>query len=154
MFPRTFAGAVLRFWALLGLCVTLAPAADGFGSAVHAQSLQEQEMYHIARELWCPLCAGIRLDACELQACAQMREEISLLLAEGRDKEYIVAYFEEQYGPQVHGQPPFAGLYGWAWWTPLLLLAAAGVTIVNRMRRAAAARADRLQGAHRKVASA
>ena len=111
-------------------------------------------MYRIARELWCPLCAGIRLDACELQACVQMREEISLLLEEGRDKEYIIAYFEEQYGPQVHGQPPFAGIYGWAWWTPLLLLAAAGVAIVNRMRRAASARSERLQGANRKTASA
>lgn len=110
-------------------------------------------MYSIARELWCPLCAGIRLDACELQACVQMREEISHLLEEGRDKEFIIAYFEEQYGSQVHGQPPFAGIYGWAWWTPLLLITAAGLAIVNRMRRASVARSERLRGSTPKAAS-
>ncbi len=153
--PTTLACLCLRFCLVLGLSIST-PAAQNAaagGSMVLAQSLQEQEMYRIARELWCPLCAGIRLDACELQACVQMREEISLLLAEGRDEAYIVAYFEEQYGPQVHGQPPFAGIYGWAWWTPLLLVAAAGVAIVNRMRRAAAARSDRRPDANRQAPS-
>lgn len=110
--------------------------------SVAAPAMQQEELYAIASELWCPLCAGVRLDMCELQACVQMREEIEMLLAEGQDRDYIVAYFEEQYGPQVHGQPPFAGLYGWAWWTPLLLLAAAGFAVFSRMRRAAALRAS------------
>lgn len=115
----------------------------GFSTTVSAQSVQEQEMYSIANELWCPLCAGIRLDACELQACVQMREEITLLLKEDRDKDYIISYFEEQYGTQVHGQPPFTGIYGWAWWTPLLMVSAAGVAIFSRMHRASAARRER-----------
>ncbi len=147
--PRAFrawlASAYLRFCLTVGLSLILVQGATALDVGIHAQSLQEQEMYNIARELWCPLCAGIRLDACELQACVQMREEISLLLAEGRDKAYIIAYFEEQYGTQVHGQPPFTGIYGWAWWTPLLLMAAAGITIGNRMRRAAATRRDSSQ---------
>lgn len=137
----------------MGLCVAMSLATCVFESPVFAQSLQEQEMYSIASELWCPLCAGIRLDACELQACVQMREEISHLLEEGRDKEYIIAYFEEQYGSQVHGQPPFAGIYGWAWWTPLLLIAAAAYAIFNRMRRASSVRAERLRGSNQKVTS-
>ena len=60
-----------------------------------AQTELDDRMYDIARELWCPLCSGVRLDACELQACVQMRAEIRQLLAEGRDPEWIVAYFEE-----------------------------------------------------------
>src|SRR3954451_20340100 len=27
----------------------------------------------VARQLWCPLCNGVRLDACELKACDQMK---------------------------------------------------------------------------------
>ena len=130
---------------MLGLLLVPLLLLTGFSATVLAQSVQEQEMYSIASELWCPLCAGIRLDACELQACVQMREEISLLLQEGRDKEYIISYFEEQYGTQVHGQPPFAGIYGWAWWTPLLIVSAAGAAIFTRMYRASAVRRERLE---------
>lgn len=106
---------------------------------VMAQSASPQEdaMYEIARELWCPLCAGVRLDACELQACVQMREEIMTLLAAGHDRAYIVQYFETQYGQEIHGEPSMAGFSSLAWLLPLVVLAALGVVMTGRMRRAA-----------------
>lgn len=129
-----------RLWIGRGIAAALATLALAAG--IQAQTPAEQEMYDIARELWCPLCAGIRLDACELQACAQMRDEIAYLLAEGHDRAYILAYFEEQYGVQVRGAPPWTGFYGWAWLMPLLVFLALGTVMVGRMRKAARMRAD------------
>lgn len=116
-----------------------------------AEIAVEQEMYGIARELWCPLCAGIRLDACELQACVQMREEIMVLLTEGHDRDFIIRYFEEQYGHQVHGEPPWSGFHRLAWLMPILVFAALGLVIGMRMHRAARSRA---RGAARRKATA
>ncbi len=110
-------------------------------ATVWAQSALEDEMYTIARELWCPLCAGIRLDACELQACIQMREEIMVLLQEGHDTAYIIQYFEEQYGHQIHGEPPRTGFHSLAWIMPLVVIVALGIVLGTRMRRAAGSRA-------------
>lgn len=101
-----------------------------------AQTELDDRMYDIARELWCPLCSGVRLDACELQACVQMRAEIRQLLAEGRDAEWIVAYFEEEYGPQVHGQPPLRGFPSLAWLVPAVTVVGLGIGAGLRTRRA------------------
>ena len=58
----------------------------------------------VARELYCPLCNGVRLDTCELQACIQMRQVISDKLAEGVSKEQIKQEFVAEYGPKVLGR--------------------------------------------------
>ena len=111
-------------------------------SATLAQTELDDRMYDIARELWCPLCSGVRLDACELQACVQMRAEIRQLLAEGRDPEWIAAYFEEEYGPQIHGQPPLRGFHSLAWLVPVAAVAGLGIGVGLRTRRAVQQRRD------------
>jgi cytochrome c-type biogenesis protein CcmH len=88
-----------------------------------AQGPTPEEVNAIARDLWCPLCAGVRLDVCELKACVQMREVIALKLSEGATPEEIKAYFIQQYGPQVLGEPPRQGFALLAWILPFVLLA-------------------------------
>jgi cytochrome c-type biogenesis protein CcmH len=90
----------------------------------------------VARGLWCPLCSGVRLDACELQACIQMKDMIAIKLAEGASDEEIKAYFAEQYGPQVFGEPPREGFNWLAWILPVFVLLAGGYfawSVVRRM---------------------
>lgn len=77
------------------------------------------EVNAVARELWCPLCSGVRLDSCELKACEQMKEVIAIKLSEGEDTDSIRAYFVEQYGPQVLGEPPRSGFNWLAWLLPV-----------------------------------
>lgn len=89
----------------------------------------------VARELWCPLCSGVRLDVCELKACAQMRDLIAIKLGEGQSSQQIQEYFIDQYGPQVLGRPPFEGFSWLAWVLPLLVLLGGGVLLLLRMRR-------------------
>lgn len=93
------------------------------------------EVNEVARELWCPLCSGVRLDACELKACIQMKEMIAIQLAEGEDLESIKAYFVDQYGPQVLGEPPREGFNWLAWILPVIVMVLGGVFLWRQMGR-------------------
>ncbi len=85
-----------------------------------AQTPTPNEINEVARELWCPLCNGVRLDSCDLQACIQMREVISEKLMAGESREQIKAYFVTQYGDVVLGQPSREGFNLVAWIFPIL----------------------------------
>lgn len=92
------------------------------------------DVNEVAKELWCPLCSGVRLDACELKACEQMRDMIAVQLEEGQDKEAIKDYFIEQYGPQVLGEPPLQGFNLLAWVLPFVAMIGGGVFVWRRTR--------------------
>ena len=66
------------------------------------------------------LCSGVRLDACELKACNQMKDVIGQKLAQGTDVQTIKNYFVAQYGPQVLGEPPMEGFNWLAWVLPVV----------------------------------
>ncbi len=92
-----------------------------------------EEINAVARELYCPLCNGVRLDTCELQACEQMRQVIGEKLTEGVPKDQIKKEFVAQYGPVVLGEPPREGLNllgGWILPIALFLAAAVAVTLL------------------------
>jgi cytochrome c-type biogenesis protein CcmH len=94
-----------------------------------AQTPTPNEINEVARELWCPLCNGVRLDNCELQACVQMREVISQKLEAGESTSDIKTYFVRQYGDVVLGQPSTEGFNLIAWIFPILA-AVVGLAIV------------------------
>lgn len=101
-----------------------------------ATGITADEVNTVARDLWCPLCGGrLRLDSCELKACAQMREVIEIKLAEGEDAESIRDYFLEQYGPQVLGEPPRRGFNWLAWILPVVAVAGGGVFLWLRLQQ-------------------
>ncbi|MEZ4736096.1 MAG: cytochrome c-type biogenesis protein CcmH [Caldilineaceae bacterium] len=104
-------------------------------SNVSADEVSLDEVNAVARELWCPLCSGVRLDACELKACDQMKDVIAIKLAEGEDTDSIRTYFVAQYGPQVLGEPPWDGFNWLAWVLPFVVLAIGGYFLWNTMRR-------------------
>lgn len=89
----------------------------------------------VARELYCPLCNGVRLDTCELQACIQMRQVISDKLAEGVSKEQIKQEFVAEYGPKVLGEPPRSGLDLLAWIVPIAAIIAGAAWLLYTARR-------------------
>ncbi|MEZ4616660.1 MAG: cytochrome c-type biogenesis protein CcmH [Caldilineaceae bacterium] len=113
-------------------------------ATVDTSSISADQVNEIARSLWCPLCSGVRLDACELKACEQMKEVIAIKLAEGEDLDTIRTYFVAQYGPQVLGEPPREGFNWLAWVLPFVVLAIGGYILwvtIRRMTRPAPARA-------------
>lgn len=76
----------------------------------------------LLKELWCPICNGIRLDVCEQKVCEQMRAMIDQELAAGKTPEQIKAQFIDLYGPVVLGEPPREGFNLIAWIMPILFL--------------------------------
>ncbi len=98
------------------------------------QAVTTDQVNAVARQLWCPLCSGVRLDTCDLKACQQMREEIAMKLAQGEDTETIKAYFLAQYGPQVLGEPPRSGFNLLAWILPVVVLGGGAIYLLVRGR--------------------
>lgn len=124
--------ALLLGLILLSLSTSVFAQDDAPASAGEVTINQVNE---VARELWCPLCSGVRLDVCELKACDQMREEIALKLEEGQSTEQIKRYFVTQYGPQVLGEPPREGFNLLAWILPVLIIFGGGVFVFLGVRR-------------------
>ena len=65
----------------------------------------------IARNLYCPVCANVPLEACGTAACAQWRQQIADLLTQGYSEQQIYDYFAK-YGPSVLPIPPASG-FNW-----------------------------------------
>lgn len=117
----------LAAFALTGVLGHSAVLAQGNQPAALSPSdITPDQINEIAKEIWCPLCNNIRLDACELKACDQMKEVIAIKLAEGQGLEEIRNYFVMQYGPQVLGEPPREGFNWLAWILPVVALAVGG----------------------------
>jgi cytochrome c-type biogenesis protein CcmH len=104
------------------------------GSGTTTRQVTADEVNEVARQIWCPLCSGVRLDSCELKACEQMRQEIALKLAAGEDAESIKSYFLAQYGPQILGEPPREGFNWLAWVLPFVALGGGAIFLVARGR--------------------
>ena len=73
----------------------------------------DDDVNAIAKQLYCPVCENIPLDACGTQACEQWRGIIRDRLAEGWTEEQIKDYFVAQYGDRVLAEPPRSG-FNWA----------------------------------------
>ena len=129
-----------QLWTL----VLLALMVGSLTTPLFAQAPTPNEINEVAKDLWCPLCNGVRLDNCDLQACVQMREVIAQMLTEGATIDEIKAYFVEQYGDVVLGAPANEGFNRVVWLLPILAavvglgwLAFAVRTWVRRKPRAA-----------------
>ena len=104
---------VLALLAVFALGSALPQTASG-------QTPTPNQINEVARELWCPLCNGVRLDNCDLQACVQMREVVAQKLEAGESTDQIKTYFVQQYGDVVLGQPSTEGFNLVAWLFPIL----------------------------------
>ena len=111
-------------------------AQDGATAPAAAiETVSADDVNAVAKELWCPLCSGVRLDACELRACEQMKDVIADKLTTGESTQNIKNYFVHQYGPQVLGEPPLEGFNWLAWILPVVVLVGGGFFLWSRTRR-------------------
>jgi cytochrome c-type biogenesis protein CcmH len=104
----------------------------------------DDEVNAIAKELYCPVCANVPLDACETQACVQWRDTIREKLAAGWDEAQIQQYFVDQYGDRVLATPPPTGLNWLVYVLPPLALLVGAYVLYRALRawRRDAAAAD------------
>lgn len=132
-----FAAAVLTLGTLFTLSTgnLLAQESPPVQEGPAPRNVTMDEVNEVAKDLWCPLCSGVRLDTCELKACEQMKDVIAIKLAEGEDSKAIQDYFFAQYGPEVLGAPPFSGFNVLAWLLPFAVLILGGVFLMMQARR-------------------
>jgi cytochrome c-type biogenesis protein CcmH len=114
--------AVLMVLAMLAL-----PAAAAAQEGGPAPS--PDEVNRIAKNLYCPVCANVPLDACNTTACILWRDQIADLLSEGYSEQQIYDYFVAQYGPGVLAAPPPSGFNWLIYILPPLALAGGGVLV-------------------------
>jgi cytochrome c-type biogenesis protein CcmH len=93
---------------LITLMISLIPVS----TLAQTEVPTDDEVNAIAKQLFCPVCENIPLDACGTAACEQWRGIIRDKLAEGWTEQQIKNYFVEQYGDRVLAEPPAKG-FNW-----------------------------------------
>ncbi len=119
------------------LAAALAIVLSGAFTAIAAAEEYEQEMWDIAAELACPVCAGQSIKDSNAPLARQMRELILDKLRAGEDREAIVEFVVARYGEGVRLDPPKSGFQLGVWLGPLVILAVAlGLVSTVLWRRA------------------
>ena len=72
----------------------------------------DDEVNAIAKQLFCPVCENVPLDACPALSCIQWREMIRELIAQGWSEAEIIDYLVEEYGDEIVPLPPPRG-FNW-----------------------------------------
>lgn len=87
----------------------------------------EAEAQSIDQMLMCPVCPAETIDQAQVEISFQMRAVVRQLLAEGRSRDEVLAFFVERYGPDILAAPPKSGVNLVAWILPAVgVLAAVG----------------------------
>ncbi len=86
----------------------------------------DDDVNAVAKQLFCPVCENISLDACGTAACEQWRGIIREKLSEGWTVDQIKNYFVDQYGDRVLAEPPLSGFNWVVYIVPLLIFLAGG----------------------------
>lgn len=92
----------------------------------------------VAEELACSCGCGMTVSNCTHQSCGganKMKEEVALLLQQGRDKEEILQSFVNRYGEQVLAAPPKRGFNLTAWLLPFAAIGGGGLGLFALIKR-------------------
>jgi cytochrome c-type biogenesis protein CcmH len=122
--------------------VVLVPAAwllIAVTSAGIAAPTLDDQVYAIARDLMCPVCAGQTVAESNSQLAQQMRDIIRQRLQQGQSREEIIAYFRTQFGDGVLAAPPARGGGLILWVAPILAVLAGALLLQRFVRRNMAA---------------
>ncbi len=104
------------------LTVTSLAQVDG----LHAQtpeppegSYSESQAQGIDRMIMCPVCPAETIDQAQVEISFQMRAVVREMLADGKERDEILAFFVERYGKDILAAPPKTGANLVAWLAPV-----------------------------------
>ena len=110
------------------------------GGTAQAQSpdqelpYDEEEAQSIDRMLICPVCPAETIDQAQVELSKQMRRIVREMLAQGANRNEILDFFVDRYGPQVLAAPPKSGVNLLAWILPVAGVLAALVAVFAIIR--------------------
>lgn len=127
MIGRALLAPLLAF--LLALALSL-PALAAIDSYSFANAEQEQLFRELVAELRCPKCQNNNLHDSDAELAKDLRDLVYAKVREGANREQVIAYLVERYGPFIHYQPPAPAAAmiivpvllflllgcGWLWW--------------------------------------
>jgi cytochrome c-type biogenesis protein CcmH len=105
----------------------------------------DDEVNAVAKQLYCPVCENIPLDACGTVACEQWRGIIRDQLADGKTEDEIKDYFVAQYGDRVLAEPPRTGFNWLIYIVPLVIFLIGGYLFFRGFHQWQASGSDRDQ---------
>ena len=101
-----------------------------------SQSVElERQVFDIARELRCPVCVAEAVSDSNADVSIEMREIIQQQLEEGRNRQEILAYFQERYGDWILLEPPRRGIHLIVWLLPVIFGLVSAATLIYFFRR-------------------
>ena len=123
--------AVMLFLLVFSLFAVGTVAAQGDGP----ESVSDDEVNAIAKQLFCPVCESTPLDVCETQACKQWRELIRLKISEGWTEAEIKQYFVDNYGARVLAEPPKEGFSLLVYFVPPIIILVGAVVLFRAFKQ-------------------
>jgi cytochrome c-type biogenesis protein CcmH/NrfF len=97
-----------------------------------AHATEPVSFQDIEESLTCQCGCGLTVHSCNHLQCGSaipLREEIRAQMAQGKDKQAILAYFSEKYGEKILSSPTTVGFNIVAWIMPFALVALGGIII-------------------------
>jgi cytochrome c-type biogenesis protein CcmH len=81
------------------------------------------ELFHdVAGSLRCPTCTGLSVLESDARFSQQIKEIVLEQVEAGKNRDQILQYFTERYGPWILRSPPPRGFNVLAWLLPLTIL--------------------------------
>jgi cytochrome c-type biogenesis protein CcmH/NrfF len=86
------------------------------------ETYNNEEFRDVADELRCPTCQGLSVLDSDATFSVQIKEEVARQIESGKNKDQILQFFSERYGPWILRNPPKEGFNVIVWIFPLALL--------------------------------
>ena len=116
----------LRVLLSLSLVTLLTVTSLAQVNGLHAQtpeppegSYRESQAQGIDRMIMCPVCPAETIDQAQVEISFQMRAVVREMLADGKERDEILAFFVERYGKDILAAPPKTGANLVAWLAPV-----------------------------------
>ena len=113
-------------WLWISLIVILAVLMIPIVVSAQGSDPTDDDVNAVAKQLYCPVCENIPLDACGTAACEQWRGIIREKLQDGWSEDQIKQYFVAQYGDRVLAEPPRQGFNWLVYLVPIAVFAGGG----------------------------
>lgn len=118
----------------LGFIFLLSILFTGIALAQDGAPPTDDEVNAVAHQLYCPVCESTPLDVCPTDACKDWREQIRVMLSEGKSEKEILQYFEDQYGARVLAEPPKKGFYWLVYLLPPAIILIGAVVLFRSLK--------------------
>ena len=126
---------------LITLCLlSFGPSQAKDAAPLVDDPVTEQRLINISEEMRCLVCQNESLAGSRSDLANDLREQIRILIKEGKTDEQIRSFMVERYGDFVLYRPPVKPITWLLWIGPfiILLIGIAGLFIFLRRRNAAA----------------